>query len=121
MFFHKKLQVTPLRRSLELARVEIEGIFSNKSSNLRWQHDIKALREIENLLGNLSSSSNSSTSEAVGEGEGYQEAWLNSNSRASLSTGETNNESESNRAAWPYSSNMARPPVNERNSESGNA
>ncbi|KAL2649475.1 hypothetical protein R1flu_017603 [Riccia fluitans] len=81
MFFHKKLQSTPLQRSLELARAEIEGSFNNRSSDLRWQHGLKTLKEVENLLETLNSVSTTSLNQAGDEREGGRRAEPSSSNR----------------------------------------
>ncbi|KAL2612245.1 hypothetical protein R1flu_023937 [Riccia fluitans] len=48
--FRNRLQNTPLRASLDLACVEIEGSFHSKSSNTRWQKGLKMLEQINQLI-----------------------------------------------------------------------
>ncbi|KAL2610217.1 hypothetical protein R1flu_028790 [Riccia fluitans] len=48
--FRNQLQTTPLRISLDLARVEIEASFHGKSSNGRWQKGVTMLEEINQII-----------------------------------------------------------------------
>ncbi|KAL2628913.1 hypothetical protein R1flu_013599 [Riccia fluitans] len=48
--FQRKHQNTPLRVSLEHARVEVEGSFNDKCSAERWQRGLQALKEMNMLI-----------------------------------------------------------------------
>ncbi|KAL2612206.1 hypothetical protein R1flu_023898 [Riccia fluitans] len=48
--FNNKILSTPLRISLEQARLELEGSLSAKASATRWQQGIKALDEVNKLI-----------------------------------------------------------------------
>ncbi|KAL2622714.1 hypothetical protein R1flu_002919 [Riccia fluitans] len=111
MFFHKKLQSTPLQQSLELARAEIEGSFNNRSSDLRWQHGLKALKEVGNLLETLNSMLTTSLNQAGDEREGGRRAEPSSSNRRNplAEVSSTDSGSRINRAARTLSISSTRP------------
>ncbi|KAL2622011.1 hypothetical protein R1flu_002216 [Riccia fluitans] len=79
-FFHNQQHATPLRVSLEQARLEIASSFNYESPETRWQHGLRALEEINVLISSMEHpEADSASSHAVS----YRRSQVDSHCRSS--------------------------------------